>query len=49
LLRAEEIGAEQVRGHEVVRQLVNDLLTMQDRPTTELRELAGRLTTRSSN
>ncbi len=49
LLRAEAIGAEQVRGHEAVRQLVNDLLTMQERPTAELRELAGRLTTQNSD
>jgi len=49
LLRAEEIGAEQVRGHEEVRQLVNDLLTMTDRPSAGLREFAGRLTARSSN
>jgi transcriptional regulator with XRE-family HTH domain len=47
LLRAEEIGAEQVRGHEVVRQLVNDLLAMTDRPSAGLRELAGRITARN--
>jgi hypothetical protein len=28
----------------VVRQLVSDLLTMQDPPSRELRDLAGRLT-----
>jgi transcriptional regulator with XRE-family HTH domain len=49
LLRAEAIGAEQVRGHEAVRQLVNDLLAMQERPTAELREFAGRLTAPSSD
>ncbi len=49
LLRAEAIGAEQVRGHEAVRQLVNDLLTMQERPTAELRGLAGRLTSQTSD
>jgi transcriptional regulator with XRE-family HTH domain len=49
LLRAEKIGTEQVRGHEVVRQLVNDLLAMHERPTSELRDLAGRLTARSSD
>jgi transcriptional regulator with XRE-family HTH domain len=49
LLRAEGIGAEQVRGHEAVRQLVNDLLTMHERPTAELRGLAGRLTAQSSD
>ena len=49
LLRAEAIGAEQVRGHEAVRQLVHDLLTMQERPTADLRGLVGRLTTQSSD
>ena len=49
LLRAEAIGAEPVRGHEAVRQLVNDLLTMQERPTAELRGLAGRLTSQTSD
>lgn len=44
LLRAEAITPEQVRGHALVRQLVSDLLTMQDRPGAELRDLAGRLT-----
>ena len=34
---------EQIRGHELVRQLVSDLFTMQDPPSNELRELAGRL------
>jgi len=41
--QAEHIAPEQVRTHEMVRQLVSDLLTMQDPPTPELRDLAGRL------
>jgi len=49
LLRAEEIGAEQIRGHRAVRQLVNDLMVMQEKPMAELRELAGRLTTQRSD
>ena len=40
---AEEITAELVRGHELVRQLVSDLVTMQDPPSAELRDLDGRL------
>jgi transcriptional regulator with XRE-family HTH domain len=43
LAEAEAITPEQVRGHDLVRQLVSDLLTMQDPPTAELRGLAGRL------
>ena len=43
LREAEQITPEQVRGHELARQLVSDLLTMQDPPSAELRELAGRL------
>jgi tetratricopeptide (TPR) repeat protein len=43
LRQAEEITPEQVRGHELVRQLVSDLTAMQDPPPTELRDLAGRL------
>ncbi len=43
LRQAEEITPEQFRGHDLVRQLVSDLLTMQDPPASELRELAGRL------
>ena len=43
LRQAEGITPEQVRGHELARQLVSDLLTMQDPPSGELRELAGRL------
>lgn len=44
LLHAEAITPEQVRGHALVRQLVSDLLTMQDPPEGELRDLAKRLT-----
>src|SRR5215472_1085853 len=43
LREAEQITPEQVRGHELVRQLISDLLTMQDPPSSALRELAGRL------
>jgi tetratricopeptide (TPR) repeat protein len=43
LRQAEGITPEQVRGHELVRQLVSDLLTMQDPPSGELRELANRV------
>jgi transcriptional regulator with XRE-family HTH domain len=44
LRQAEAITPEQIRGHDLVRQLVADLLTMQDPPASELRDLAGRLT-----
>jgi tetratricopeptide (TPR) repeat protein len=44
LAQAEDITPEQVRAHDVVRQLVSDLLTMQDPPSSELRDLAARLT-----
>jgi transcriptional regulator with XRE-family HTH domain len=47
LLQAEAITPEQVRGHALVRQLVSDLLTMQDPPSGELRDLAKRLTARA--
>jgi hypothetical protein len=43
LLQAEAITPEQVRTHDLVHQLVSDLLTMQDPPSRELRDLAGRL------
>jgi hypothetical protein len=43
LREAEQITPEQVRGHELVRQLVSDLLTMHDPPSSELRDLAARL------
>jgi tetratricopeptide (TPR) repeat protein len=45
LRQAEEITPEQVHGHELVRQLVSDLLTMQEPPSSDLRELAARLAT----
>ena len=45
LVQAEAITPEQVHGHALVRQLVSDLLTMQDPPAIELRDLAKRLTT----
>jgi hypothetical protein len=32
-----------VSGHELVRQIVSDLLAMQDPPSPELRELAARV------
>lgn len=44
LRQAEDITPGQVRTHDMVRQLVSDLLTMQDPPSGELRDLAGRLT-----
>lgn len=45
LREAELITPEQVRSHGLVGQLVSDLLTMQDPPASELRDLAGRLRT----
>jgi transcriptional regulator with XRE-family HTH domain len=47
LRQAEDITPELVCGHELVRQLVSDLLTMQDPPSAELRDLAMRLGTAS--
>src|SRR6266567_4422132 len=47
LLQAEAVTPEQVRGHALVRQLVADLLTMQDPPGSELRDLDRRLTSRT--
>ena len=44
LLQAEAITPEQIRGHAMVRQLVSDLITMQDPPGAELRDLSQRLT-----
>jgi transcriptional regulator with XRE-family HTH domain len=41
LREAEDITPEQIRGHDQARQLVTDLLTMQDPPSAELRELAA--------
>ncbi|GAB3902063.1 helix-turn-helix domain-containing protein [Microbispora bryophytorum] len=43
LLEAERITPEQLRNHRMARQLVSDLLTMQDSPTSDLRELAERI------
>jgi tetratricopeptide (TPR) repeat protein len=43
LCQAEDITPEQVRAHGMVRQLVSDLLTMQDPTSSELRDLARRL------
>ena len=48
LREAEEITPEQVRSHDLVRQLVSDLFTMQNPPASELRDMAGRLTARAS-
>ena len=46
LVQAEDITPEHVRGHNLARQLVSDLLTMQDPPSSELRGLAERMTVR---
>ena len=43
LRQAEDITPEQVLTHDLVRQLVSDLLTIQDPPSSELRGLAARL------
>jgi hypothetical protein len=43
LREAEDITPEQVLAHDLVRQLVSDLLTMQDPPSSELRDLTTRL------
>ena len=43
LLAAESITPEQTRNHRTVRQIVSDLLTMQDPPSPDLRELADRV------
>jgi transcriptional regulator with XRE-family HTH domain len=43
LIEAESVTPEQIRNHRVVRQLVSDLLSMQDPPSSELRELAERV------
>jgi tetratricopeptide (TPR) repeat protein len=47
LLQAEQVTPELVRGHVLVRQLVADLLTMQDPAAAELRDLARRLTAKA--
>jgi transcriptional regulator with XRE-family HTH domain len=44
LLQAEAITPEQVRSHGLVRQLISDLLSTQEPPPPELRDLAQRLT-----
>jgi tetratricopeptide (TPR) repeat protein len=49
LRQAEQITPEQVRGHDLVRQLVSDLLTMQDPPAAELRDLSRRLIAKLSD
>jgi transcriptional regulator with XRE-family HTH domain len=43
LRQAEDITPELVHGHELVHQLVSDLVTMQDLPSAELQDLAVRL------
>ena len=43
LVQAENIAPELLREHDLARQLVSDLLTMQDPPGRELRGLAERL------
>lgn len=43
LRQAEDITPEQVRTHELMRQVVSDVLTMQDPPSNDLRDLAGRV------
>jgi hypothetical protein len=43
LRQAEDITPEQVHGHELVGQLVSDLLAMQVPPSSELRDLARRM------
>ena len=42
LRQAEDITPEQIRAHNQVRQLVSDLMAMQDPPSSELRDLAER-------
>jgi tetratricopeptide (TPR) repeat protein len=43
LRQAEDITPEQIRAHNQVRQLVSDLMAMQDPPSSELRDLAERV------
>jgi tetratricopeptide (TPR) repeat protein len=43
LRQAEDITPEQIRAHDRVRQLLSDLMTMQDPPSAELRDLAERI------
>ena len=47
LLQAEQITPELIRGHVLVRQLVSDLITMQDPPAPGLRDLARHLTAKT--
>jgi transcriptional regulator with XRE-family HTH domain len=44
LVQAETITPEQIRGHDLARQLVSDLLTMQEPASRDLRDLVERLT-----
>ncbi len=46
LVQAEDITPELIQGHDLARQTVSDLLTMQDPPSRELRGLAERLSIR---
>jgi tetratricopeptide (TPR) repeat protein len=43
LLEAESITPEQIRNHRIARQIVSDLLSMEDPPSSDLRELANRV------
>jgi transcriptional regulator with XRE-family HTH domain len=43
LRQAEDITPEQIRAHNQVRQLVSDLMAIQDPPSSELRDLAERV------
>jgi hypothetical protein len=43
LRQAEELTPEQIRGHYLARQIVSDLLTMQDPPGPDLHALSARL------
>jgi hypothetical protein len=45
LTQADNIAPELLRGHDLARQLVSDLLTMQHPPGRELRELTERIST----
>jgi hypothetical protein len=47
LREAEKNALDQVRSHDLIRQLVSDLLTMQDAPASELRDLVGLLTVKT--
>jgi tetratricopeptide (TPR) repeat protein len=43
LRQAEDITPQQIRAHDRVRQLISDLMAMQDPPSAELRDLAERV------